>query len=254
MPHPNADRAVGLPCQHHRYDDPVGNITRIGWAQTIGIEPASDLIAAFLIPGEVQIIGPDRNTGDGDREVLSPLQNRLLNFVAQPRPAVLLVHPETNQMQHLTRGALDAERAFVILWSADRTFEGWLAAQGSRNLASPEPPSPVDPVVVLGIAAVARSCNPGEGIRYGYGGDYAIDALRKLQRAGYAINGPGLEAPGFIAGLRWADVIQLRTYADRLAAGHQYRSGRDSYRADIVDLWRQASAPDRATADPTAKS
>lgn len=250
----NADRAVGIRANIIGMTTQWAHITRIGWARTIGIELASDLIAAFLTPGDVQIIGPDRKIGDGDREVLSRLQDRRLNFVAEPRAAVLLIHPERNQMQDLMRAAPEAERAFVMLWSSDPTFEGWLAAQSSRNLASPEPPSPVDPVVALGIAAVSSSCNPGEGISHGYGRDYAIDALRKLQRAGYAINGPGLEAAGFTAGLRWDDVTQLRTYADELAAGHQYRTGRDSYRADIVDLWRQATPPDRVTADPTGES
>lgn len=61
------------------------HITRIDWAQAVGIEPASDLIAGFLTPGDVQIIPPDRKTGDADSEVLPPLQARGLNFVAAPR-------------------------------------------------------------------------------------------------------------------------------------------------------------------------
>ncbi len=226
------------------------HITRISWAQAVGIEPASDLIAGFLTPGDVQIIPPDRKTGDADSEVLPPLQTRGLNFVAAPRPSSLFIHPTPHQIKQMTLSTLTADQAFVILWSTNRTFEGWLAAQDWRNLEATEARAAVDPVVARGIVAVAGSSNPSEGITHGYGKNLVIDALRKLLHAGYVIDGPGLEAAGFTAGLRWDDVAQLRTYADGLTAGHQYRTGPDSYRADIVDLWRQQAAPsDRATAD-----
>jgi len=161
-----------------------------------------------------------------------------LTFDRLAHPSVLLLHLSTQQSKQITHAAaLPADRVLVMLWSTNRTFEGWLASRGSRDLEASAPFIAVDPVVARGIAAVASSSNPSEGITHGYGRSYAIDALRKLQHAGYEVNGAGLEAAGFTAKLRWDDVVELRTYADQLVAGHQYRIGPDSYRADVVELW-----------------
>lgn len=93
------------------------HITRIGWAQAVGIEPASDLIAWLLDPGR----GADHPARPEDwrrrfRSAPSASDARP-NFVAAPRPSALFTHPTPHQMKQMTLSTLTADQAFVILWS-----------------------------------------------------------------------------------------------------------------------------------------
>ncbi|MBO1269478.1 hypothetical protein [Arthrobacter cavernae] len=88
------------------------HITRTDWAQTIGQDAAAELFADFLGRGsDVQLVLPDRRTGEGDAEAARDL-NQLVRFVKTNQPSKFLIHPEPSQMQEITdRGTYqDADR------------------------------------------------------------------------------------------------------------------------------------------------
>lgn len=213
--------------------------------------------ADFLGHGsEVQLVLPDRKTGNSDQEPVDDLRT-LVSFVGEKRSSIFLVHPEESQMSAITDHKIlaQADRVLVMLWNADETFERWLAHQGSHNLTGPDHQSEiVDPVVAQALRSVAGSRNPSHGIAHGYGKDYTVDALRKLLQAGYPINEPGLEAAGFAAGLRWREVKQLRVFADGLAAGRRFVTKRGGYVDDIVAIWEKQAAANASCLAGTASN
>ncbi len=147
-------------------------------------------------------------------------------------------------MQEIADGVIyqDADRVLVILWNADRTFEGWLSAEDSLRFCPSEVAAPLNPVVQQALKSVANSWNSSDGISHGYGKDFAIDALRKLLEAGYVVNEPTLEAGAFAAGFKWDEVTQLRTYAAKLAQSGRFVTKGKAYRDEVVSIWERAAS------------
>jgi hypothetical protein len=216
------------------------HLKRVDWASKPDVAAGTALLTGWFdvkVPIQV-VIG--RSLGGGDKEVIRPLAERGYRFTSDRSSVALVLHPAPKAQEQIVETLEDGglERVLTVLWTKEPLFEGWLASRASKDIAAPNLGGDlVDPVVCRAMIELELMRNPGNGISYGYGKDYAISALRLLREAGYSLGNPGLEGAAFRAGLSWSEVVCLRDFADGVKVGKRFQVGSERFGSNSVAEW-----------------
>lgn len=217
------------------------HLTRTDWATKPDVTAGTALLARWFdieVPIRV-VIG--RELGGGDKEVVQPLVELGYQFTSGESPVALVLHPAPKDQKRIVDGLRDDrfERALTLLWMKEPIFEGWLASLRSTNIAAPTPQSDtVDAVIFQAMVSLELMRNDMNGIKHGYGKDYAVSSLRLLHEAGYDLGNPGLEGAAFRAGLAWDEVVDLREFANGVKINKRYQLGSERFSKNAVAGWR----------------
>lgn len=184
----------------------------------------------------VQVIMPGSGSWDAGKAMLGWIGTRV-RLSPDSHPVKILVHPDRAQLDAvIASGMPEADRVLMVLWMAEPGFEGWMHAQGGRDLAAEDGTGTVaDPVVVEALRGVPLN----NGLGGSYGRDRLVEALQALHAAGYDLSGAALETAGGVVGMDLDDLRHVREHADRILAGRPFRVKNKMYLDNVVEVWEK---------------
>lgn len=160
-----------------------------------------------------------------------------------PDAAVLACWPVNDDLDALQRHANQGGAVAVIRWDNGWAERAWIDSLGAVNLvtgtAGSGIPSPsLDPVVVEGMKSLQginhSSWHPNDRDRVKW-------TLLNLPRYGHRYTPDDIAIWAACNGFRMREAVELHDLATRVCEGHTFRISRMPYRANIIDLWRQAA-------------
>ena len=160
-----------------------------------------------------------------------------------PAAAVLACWPMNGDLDTLHRHASQGGAVAIIRWDNGWAERAWIDSLGAVNLVTGAPgsgiPSPsLDPVVAEGMKSL-------QGINHSSWHQSDQDRVKwtllNLPRNGHHYSPDDLAVWAACNGFRMHEAMELRDLAKRVCDGHTFRISRRPYRADVIDMWRQAA-------------
>ena len=157
--------------------------------------------------------------------------------------AVLACWPVTEDLDELHRHASQGGAVAIIRWDNGWAERAWIDSLGAVNLITGAPgsgmPSPsLDPMVVEGMKSLQginhSSWHPTDRDRVKW-------TLLNLPRNGHHYTPEDIAVWAACNGFRMHEAVELHDLATRVCEGHTFRISRMPYRADILNIWRQAA-------------
>ena len=160
-----------------------------------------------------------------------------------PAAAVLACWPMNGDLDALQRHANQGGAVVIIRWDNGWAERAWIDSLGAVNLVTGAPGSGVpipelDPVVAEGMKSL-------QGINHSSWHQNDRDRVKwtllNLPRHGHRYTPDDIAVWAACNGFRMREAVELHDLAKRVCEGHAFRISRMPYRANIIDLWRQAA-------------
>ncbi|MFL5781068.1 MAG: hypothetical protein ACJ760_07145 [Thermoleophilaceae bacterium] len=211
--------------------------------------------AAVVVPGVPNIANLGRVLGEQNatrlqknRElsangvVLVAYTDRTLPFDLDGVP-VLAVWVDDKQLRKID--GLSAAAICAIPWTSDGITE-WTANWNPTDLRTGEAGGPeqtvLNPVVVAGLTSLTDRVNLSTGLGHPSDKDSAIGLFKLLTGAGEDYDPNQIRAWAVQHGWEPDDAAELAELSGKIRAGRTVRgTGRQMWRDDIVELWREES-------------
>ena len=160
-----------------------------------------------------------------------------------PSAAVLACWPVKEDLDVLHRHASQGGAVAIIRWDNGWGERAWIDSLNAVNLVtgasgSGIPTPQLDPVVAEGMRSLQginhSSWHPTDRDRVKW-------TLLNLPRNGHHYTPDELAVWAACNGFRMREVVELHDLAQRVCDGRTFRISRMPYRADIIDIWREAA-------------
>ena len=173
-----------------------------------------------------------------------------------PAAAVLACWPVNEDLDALHRHASQGGAVVIIRWDNGWAERAWIDSLAAVNLVtgatgSGIPVPRLDPVVAEGMKSL-------QGINHSTWRPTDQDRVKwtllNLPRNGHHYTPDDLAVWAACNGFRMHEAVKLHGLAQRVCDGHTFQIARKPYRADIIDIWRQAAGQPTRSHDPTEQS